>query len=279
MANNYWIKLYHEVLDDPKMGRLSDSAYRRCIELFLMAGRDGNDDGSLPDFDDIAWKLRVSNDQLQSDLAELEAAGIVSFVDGNPFVTNFAKRQARISNADKQKAYRERKRLEELEENYTDDTESLPTSYGCVTDGNADIDKIRLDKIRLDDNRDAAEPTKTPQETLIELFEALTNRSASMEGKHNYRTYWYHPADALINYCGLDVELACLAVTEAVRIHNQPDNNYKLNTIKSIYKTAMNWIDESRNPKAHQPATNGHPAPAAQSTSQARAYGRQGVTS
>ena len=144
MANNYWIKLYHEILDDPKMGRLSDSAYRRCIELFLMAGRDGNDDGSLPDFDDIAWKLRVSNDQLQKDLAELEAAEIVCFVDGKPFVTNFAKRQARISNAEKQKAYRERKRLEDLEESDEDDTESLPESYESVTDGNAD--KIRIDK-------------------------------------------------------------------------------------------------------------------------------------
>ncbi len=24
MSSNYWIKLYHEILDDPKMGRLFD---------------------------------------------------------------------------------------------------------------------------------------------------------------------------------------------------------------------------------------------------------------
>ena len=24
MASRYWIKLYHEILDDPKMGRLTD---------------------------------------------------------------------------------------------------------------------------------------------------------------------------------------------------------------------------------------------------------------
>ena len=38
MASRYWIKLYHEILEDPKMGRLSDRQFRRVIELFLLAG-------------------------------------------------------------------------------------------------------------------------------------------------------------------------------------------------------------------------------------------------
>jgi len=33
-----WIKLYHEILDDPKMCKLSDRLYRRVMELFLLAG-------------------------------------------------------------------------------------------------------------------------------------------------------------------------------------------------------------------------------------------------
>lgn len=53
MAAKYWIKLYHEILHDPKMGRLPDNLWRRCIELFLLAGElgaevDEDDKGHLP---------------------------------------------------------------------------------------------------------------------------------------------------------------------------------------------------------------------------------------
>ena len=36
----YWIKLYHEILDDPKMGRLSDRTWRRTNERQRPAERD-----------------------------------------------------------------------------------------------------------------------------------------------------------------------------------------------------------------------------------------------
>ena len=35
MSSFYWIKLYHEVLDDPKMALLPDRLWRRTIELFI----------------------------------------------------------------------------------------------------------------------------------------------------------------------------------------------------------------------------------------------------
>lgn len=238
MANNYWIKLYHEMLDDPKMGRLSDSAYRRCIELFLMAGRDGNDDGTLPDFDDIAWKLRVSNEQLQQDLAELETAGIISIVDGSPFVTNFAKRQARISAADKQKAYRERKRLEELEVSDTGVTGALPTSDAVVTDGNAD--KIRIEKNRIEKN--TIDAGLTPQEQLITLFESITFINGSMQGKELYERKWLQPAEAIYHAAGLDLELAKRAVTEAIGLLKE--KRYTFNSLASVQTTAVNWMDK-----------------------------------
>ncbi len=53
MANNYWIKLYHEILRDPKMARLPDRVWRRTIELFLLAGEIGKN-GTIRNTDDIA---------------------------------------------------------------------------------------------------------------------------------------------------------------------------------------------------------------------------------
>ncbi len=56
---NYWIKLYHEILRDPKMGQLDDHTWRRTIELFLIAG-EFNDSERLPPIPDTVWLLRTS---------------------------------------------------------------------------------------------------------------------------------------------------------------------------------------------------------------------------
>jgi DnaD/phage-associated family protein len=134
MAAYYWIKLYDEILDDPKMGRLSDGAFRLAINLFLLAGRQDDRDGRLPDVEDIAWTLRLSPEVFSQQWQELERADIVHLSDGDPTVTNFEKRQQALSPAEKQKRYRDRKRAESLQ----DDN---PTVTDGVTESNTDIDK------------------------------------------------------------------------------------------------------------------------------------------
>jgi hypothetical protein len=42
-----------EILDDPKMGCLPNHLWRRAVELFLLAGREGND-GALPPIEEMA---------------------------------------------------------------------------------------------------------------------------------------------------------------------------------------------------------------------------------
>jgi DNA-binding transcriptional regulator YhcF (GntR family) len=88
-----WLKLYHEILDDPKMVRLPDRLWRRVIECFCFAGRCGNG-GSLPSVDDMAWVLRVDKRLLEKELLQLVKTGIVKKTDDGWHVTNFAKRQA-----------------------------------------------------------------------------------------------------------------------------------------------------------------------------------------
>lgn len=130
MAATYWIKLYHEILRDPKMGRLPDRAWRRAIELFLMAGEAG-DDGLLPDTADIAWQLRLDEETLQDDLELLAEHGILTETEDGWLVTNFAARQAPVSDAERQARYRERLRKAQ----YHGDEP--------VTNRNAEADKIR----------------------------------------------------------------------------------------------------------------------------------------
>ena len=95
MTAKYWIKLYHEILRDPKMCRLSDRLYRRAIELFLLAGETAQD-GRLPSVDDMAWELRVDEFDLRNDLADLRDLEIVTGGERvGWFIPGFASSQKR----------------------------------------------------------------------------------------------------------------------------------------------------------------------------------------
>jgi len=161
MASKYWIKLYHDILDDPKMGMMTDRLYRRTIELFLLAGEQDRD-GALPDLGTMAWRLRVPVDILLDDLDYLERAGIITRTWGEPdpgaidadpdgpdprpvnyLVTNFAKRQAPVSAAERMARYRSR-----LPVGGDDATGEIPNGYDNVTIGNTDTDTDKItDKI------------------------------------------------------------------------------------------------------------------------------------
>jgi len=107
MTRKIWIKLYIEVLDDPKMGRLPDHLWRRAVELFLLAGKCG-DDGRLPPVEEIAWSLHTDEASVLEDLRALEALGIVHAVDPQAWVvTNFRERQQSES-SERVRRYRER---------------------------------------------------------------------------------------------------------------------------------------------------------------------------
>jgi len=140
MAAKYWLKLYHEMLDDPKVARLPDSSYRRFIECLLLAG-DTDDNGRLPPIPDMAWRLRVDETTMSQDMSRLALAGLVELGHDDVWiVTQFNKRQAAVSGKDRVKEYRKRAKKREYNEG---ETEPVTNRY---------TDKIRLDKdkIRLD---------------------------------------------------------------------------------------------------------------------------------
>ena len=108
MSTRFWIKLYIEILDDPKMGRLLNHLWRRAVELFLLAGRQGND-GALPPVEEMAWILRLSEDKLLEDLQRLVEVGVVHIAEpGKWMVTHFAKWQAAVPVDERVRQFRER---------------------------------------------------------------------------------------------------------------------------------------------------------------------------
>jgi hypothetical protein len=144
------VKLYHEILDDPKVGRLGDRLAWRMVQCFLLAG-EANARGQLPPIEDMAWRFRMQAETLESDLIELQKVGIVGHSDGRWFVVNFEERQAPMSGAERM----QRKRAAERHEEYRKhgpghlaldheapptDTDQLPIGDAAVTNRHTDID-------------------------------------------------------------------------------------------------------------------------------------------
>jgi hypothetical protein len=166
MASKYWIKLYHEILDDHKMGMLSDHLYRRVIELFLLAGEfDG--DGELPTVEAMAWRLRTDQDELLNDLETLRDKKIVTLHNNKWIVTKFAERQAPVSDAERMRRLRERKQKEQY---YGDAPVTSPVT-NRKTD--TDTDKIRKD-IESESHNNGGGLSTPERSNLLEKFEELT---------------------------------------------------------------------------------------------------------
>ena len=104
-----WIKLYTEMLDDPKMGDLSSDAYRRFVEMLLYAGQ-VDDNGRIASTRYVARKCFVSEDQLLRDIAELVSLEMVHEKNGEWYITKWAARQPKKTSNDRVKAHRKRKR-------------------------------------------------------------------------------------------------------------------------------------------------------------------------
>jgi len=229
MASKYWIKLYHEILDDPKMGRLPDRLFRITIECFLLAG-EMDQDGLLPPLQDIAWRLRTNAEQLETDFVALSDVGILSLVDKSWIVTKFAERQAPVSDAERMRRFRERQQKQQY---YGIDTEELPNRYDDVTKRNVDTD-IDID-IDLEPEEDKETRKKQPFSNLTDAFinaskiPALGNAQRDIEAGNRMVEAGVDPAD----------------VIEAVRILS--DKGYNMVGLASVEKAAYNAMSQRKN--------------------------------
>jgi len=115
---DYWIKLYHDILDDPKMAVLPDNLWRRIIELFLFAGKLYKD-GNLPDTKQIAWCLRQNENELETELKQIVTTGIIVQTETGWFIPKFKTRQDPMTNTERVRKFRETKQHEQYNANET----------------------------------------------------------------------------------------------------------------------------------------------------------------
>jgi hypothetical protein len=120
MAAYTWIKLYIEILDDPKVGFMQDWLFRRFIQ-FLLVAREHNQNGLLGPVSELAWRLRSSEDDVLKALRAMSEIGIVAETPDGWLVVNFEKRQKAINGAERIKEYRTRKDVTKRYKNSNED--------------------------------------------------------------------------------------------------------------------------------------------------------------
>lgn len=172
MASRYWLKLFHEIIYDPKVMRLAPPARLRFYECLCLAG-DINKGGELSPVPDMMFVFRVSEEQLIAELNELINAGLVMKQGEVYIVKNFKKRQEKMTDAERMNRYRDTKQKEEY---YEDRVKR--TSNELVTIRNADID-IDIDKDKEQDT----------EERLINQYLKVTGQDYFPKGRPN-RTEW-----------------------------------------------------------------------------------------
>jgi hypothetical protein len=94
MTSLYWIKLYHNLLNDMDFAVLPDNVWRRYVEMLLLAGFTGNNP-QLPTTEKIGWHLRLQKPAtLPDELARLAELGLVEQNEAGWYLPNFAEQQA-----------------------------------------------------------------------------------------------------------------------------------------------------------------------------------------
>jgi len=111
MSSNFWAKLWIEILDDPKVAGMADWLFRRFI-FFVLVAKEYDREGLLQPVKDLAWRLRISNDECTEALQALSVIGVTRETVDGWILINFAKRQERevSDSAIRMRRLRERKR-------------------------------------------------------------------------------------------------------------------------------------------------------------------------
>ncbi len=140
-----WLKLHTKYLGEPSLFRVSDRARARYFMLYMAAAvLDGDGavydgDGVLPAvFDDLAWRLRCSVDELTADLRELAAAGLVAQAGEFWRLVRYTEEQVNMKEVRQQARqrvtkYRDKNRAEQEIETEREREQSVSVSNESVT--------------------------------------------------------------------------------------------------------------------------------------------------
>ena len=87
-----WLRLYDEVLDDPKVQQLTPAMFKHWINLLCLANK-GTPRGTLPSINSIAFRLRMSEQKAESIVNDFLALGLIELQESVMIPHNWGTRQ------------------------------------------------------------------------------------------------------------------------------------------------------------------------------------------
>jgi hypothetical protein len=107
-----WFRLYDDVVDDPKVQRLTAPLFKFWVNCLCLASANG---GEMPPLVDMAFKLRMSEKQVAENLQKLVDAELVDSTDGMSTPHNWNGRQFKSDDSkDRVQKHRQRQKKQDV---------------------------------------------------------------------------------------------------------------------------------------------------------------------
>jgi hypothetical protein len=167
-----WVKLYTEMLDDPKVSELDPYQFQVFVQLVLFAG-ECDMDGLIGDatgpfvLAKVAWRLRHRESNLRHAVSRLMSLGLIEERDGGLWIPKFSARQGRPQ-AEQRQMWRDQQRKHRAEpDSVMHDSSLSPRSRG--------------EESRGEKKRDSAAPRRLPptppsEYPSAQVFREITHR-------------------------------------------------------------------------------------------------------
>lgn len=144
-----WFRMYDELLDDPKVQRLSGDDFKAWVNILCLASRN---DGSLPPVEDIGFALRLDLKKATAIVSRFVSCGLLD-QDGDRFSPHGwnARQYKSDVSTDRVKQFRKRKKAvsgnadETFHETPPDTDTDTEVSVDKSTDAPASSDKLFWD--------------------------------------------------------------------------------------------------------------------------------------
>jgi hypothetical protein len=147
-----WFRLYHDILDDPKVQRMPAAMFKRWINLLCLASRQRKR-GTLPPVHEVAYALRLPVPEAERTLQYLYHRTLLDLGENECYsIHNWAKWQPEWQDD----TLRQRRRRERLSRDTSRDNH--------VTVTPSDTEEKRIDKRRVEEKRGESERREEEKE-------------------------------------------------------------------------------------------------------------------
>jgi hypothetical protein len=135
--NRRWVRVYADILDDPKIAQISAKSFKFFIFLLVFCAENGIDDKILDDQASICWRFRISEKVYNEAIAELQDKDIISFKNNQLIINNWSKRQYK-SDCSTERVKRYRNVTKTLHETPPETETETETDTDTETEGEAE---------------------------------------------------------------------------------------------------------------------------------------------